>query len=125
MLGRPAFALVLRRAITHSQEGIPPSQAEKRPMRRMSLTVRCVTGVLVTATLIDAQQPAPPAGTPPAIDIDMVLGGWEKAMTSIQSLYVEDLKRTTLDKTFGTKEGFAGKAMYLKSNAPGQNSRAS
>lgn len=95
-------------------------------MRRMIvLPMWCVTGVLVAANLIEAQQPAQPPPPAGGITIDQVLVGWEKAMTSIQSLYVEDLRRTTLDKVFGTKETFAGKAMYLKSNAPGQGSRAS
>jgi len=80
---------------------------------------------LLTAAVILAQgtQPAP-APDPNAANLDAVLGGWEKAMTSIQSLYC-DVNRETLDRVFSTKDKFSGRAMYVRSNLPGQGSRAS
>lgn len=76
---------------------------------------------LVVASALTAQTP-PAATSDPKLD--EVLQQWEKAMTSIQSLLVH-INRTTIDKTYQTTEVFEGTAKYLKSNLPGQPSRAS
>jgi TIGR03009 family protein len=78
--------------------------------------------LLWTTAWVSAQQ------TPPVTDanaqLDAVLAGWEKTMTSIRSLQAE-CERTTVDKVFGTQEVFRGSAKYLKGPGAGQGSRAS
>ncbi|MCI0377214.1 MAG: TIGR03009 domain-containing protein [Gemmataceae bacterium] len=86
-------------------------------MRLFSLIV---TAMLAAGVAL-AQQPG---GDPKAPTVDEVLERWEKTMAGVQNLYAEKVKRTTIDRTFQTKEIFEGHAMYLKSNVPNQGSRA-
>jgi TIGR03009 family protein len=79
--------------------------------------------LLLASTLVAAQQGAAPAQDPNA-QLDLVLMGWEKTLTSLRSLHVE-CQRTTVDKVFRTTEVFKGSAKYLKTPGPGQGSRAS
>lgn len=78
--------------------------------------------LLLTGTLLLAQQGTPPAQDPNA-QLDSVLDAWEKSLTSLRSMYAV-CQRTTLDKVFQTKEVFKGSAKYMKA-PPGQGSRAS
>ena len=87
-------------------------------MRAFSLLA--ILAMAATAAL--AQQAAPQAVNPG--QVDAVLDGWERSLTSLRSLYA-DCERTTLDKVFQTREVFKGTAKYLKALAPGQGSRAS
>lgn len=77
---------------------------------------------LLVASPLSAQTQPPP--TAQDAKLDEVLLQWEKAMTSLQTLVV-NINRTTIDKTYQTTEVFEGTAKYLKSNLPGQASRAS
>jgi TIGR03009 family protein len=82
-----------------------------------------LTSLFFASTLVMAQQGAP-AQDANSAQVDAVLAGWESSLTSLRSLYAE-CERTTIDKTFQTKEIFKGSAKYLKSPGPGQGSRAS
>jgi TIGR03009 family protein len=79
--------------------------------------------LLLASTLVAAQQGAQPAQDSSA-QLDSVLAGWEKTLTSLRSLYAE-CERTTMDKVFQTTEVFKGSVKYLKAPGPGQGSRAS
>jgi TIGR03009 family protein len=78
---------------------------------------------LMASALVLAQQGAAPVPNSSA-ELDAVLAGWEKTLTSIRSLHAE-CQRTTMDKVFQTKEVFKGSAKYVKAPGPGQGSRAS
>jgi TIGR03009 family protein len=69
-------------------------------------------------------RPAPPPLDPANNKLDEVLVNWEKAMAGVQSLHV-DIVRTKLFKNFQSRDVFKGFAKFLKSNQPGQSSRAS
>jgi len=79
-------------------------------------------GLLLIASWIHAQQPPPQQAV--AAKLDEVLEKWEKSMTGMQSMTVY-CKRTTLDKTFNSKDEYQGLAKLLKSNVPNQPCRGS
>src|SRR4051812_2032114 len=86
-------------------------------------------GLALIAAVAGAQQAqqAPPAqAAPPVVDqqLDLVLKYWEQVMTGVQSLEAECV-RTTTDKVFKTQDVYVGTARFLKSQVPGQHSRAS
>lgn len=87
-------------------------------MRALWLTLPALGLANVVAL---AQQP--PVPDPGGQQLGQVLVGWEKAMTSIHSLYAE-VHRTTVDKVFKSTEVFKGTAKYQKSSVAGQQSRA-
>ena len=62
-----------------------------------------------------AQQAQQPAGLNPANNqLDAVLVGWEKAMSTVEKLEA-GCTRTTIDKTLQKQETFKGTAKFLKS----------
>ena len=83
----------------------------------------CVCSVIValSAALLASAQPA---GQPPAKEsVDLVLRGWEKAMTDLQS-FACVAQRKTLDKALGTRDEHKGYAMFMKPATPTDSSRA-
>ncbi len=82
-----------------------------------------VASLALTGAVTMAQQ-APPAQSVNPGQLDVVLEGWERSLTSLRTLYAE-CQRTTQDKVFQTREIFKGRAQYLKAPGPGQGSRAS
>ena len=78
-----------------------------------------VAGVFMVCGPVAAQQSQPPAG-PPADPLaqqrlDALLSRWESAMKAIDSL-VAQCNRTTVNKTFQTKDDFEGSASFLRPN---------
>lgn len=65
-----------------------------------------------------------PQVAPTPDKLDFVLANWEKAMGDIQSM-VAQCTRTTVDKVFQSTETLKGTAKFVKSQRPGQGSRAS
>jgi TIGR03009 family protein len=84
-------------------------------MRKYALTL---AALFLVGTAVPAQQTtlaAPAALDPVKNPLDAILVNWEKAMSGIKQL-TAGMTRTTLDKTFQTKDVFEGTAKYLKPN---------
>jgi TIGR03009 family protein len=82
--------------------------------RWLSLTaLLCATPLVLFAAQVPAPAPAPldPANN----KLDAILVQWEKAMSSIATLYTQ-VERKTVDKTFRTEQVYRGEAKYLKPN---------
>jgi TIGR03009 family protein len=89
------------------------------------MRVMFVLATLAAASTVTlAQQGAPPVQAVNPGQLDPVLDGWERSLTTLRSLYA-DCEHTTQDKVFQTREVFKGTAKYLKAPGPGQGSRAS
>lgn len=74
---------------------------------------------LIISVTVAAQGP----GQAQKETLDSVLGGWEKAMTDLQS-FACVAQRKTLDKALGTRDEFKGYAMFMKAGAKETGSRA-
>lgn len=76
-----------------------------------------LAGAFLVASALQAQQPQQPAASTidPRNRLDHVLLQWEQKMKSLQSLAAA-CTRTTLDKTYQTKEIFEGTAKYMRPN---------
>lgn len=82
----------------------------------MRVFALALTTCLATPLLLLAQGQAAPLQTPPAqasSELDMVLGGWEKAMSSLDSL-VAQCTRTEINKVYQAKDIYEGSAKYLR-----------
>ncbi|HYT87269.1 MAG TPA: hypothetical protein VEL76_00985 [Gemmataceae bacterium] len=79
----------------------------------MRRSILALTGALLCAASLLAQQP--PVQAPPAPDpqLDAVLANWERVMNSINSLVVQ-CTRTAIDKTWQRTDVFEGTAKFLK-----------
>lgn len=75
-----------------------------------------LASLVLTAGTLPAQQP-PPVTAPPAAPgrLDALLQRWEREMMSLQTL-VAQCNRTTIDKTYGKPQTFAGTAEYKRPN---------
>ena len=78
-----------------------------------------VPALLLAGVVAVGQQPGQP---PPQVQVDPVknkldaiLVNWEKAMSSLSTLYTQ-VKRSATDKVFLTSEVFEGEARYIKPN---------
>jgi TIGR03009 family protein len=77
-----------------------------------------LTAMLLAPAAVRAQQPSAPAA--PTVDparnrLDALLVQWEQKMKGLNTLAAE-CTRTTLDKTYQTKEVFIGRAKYMRPN---------
>lgn len=75
---------------------------------------------LVTSAVVSAQGAAQPPGKE---TLDMVLRGWEKSMTDLQS-FACVVQRKTLDKALGARDEHKGYAMFMKAQKKDDGSRA-
>lgn len=83
---------------------------------RLSL---CLGGLLLCGLALAQTSPV----APNADKLDAVLANWEKAMSEIHSM-IAVCSRVTVDKVFQSTEVFEGTAKFVKSQKPGQGSRA-
>ncbi|MBI2807827.1 MAG: TIGR03009 domain-containing protein [Planctomycetes bacterium] len=86
-------------------------------MRIFGLTILVSLAITVVVGAQGFQQPRPQE------NLDTVLGGWEKAMTDLQS-FVAVVERTTLDKALGARDQHKGYAMFLKALGKQDGTRA-
>src|SRR5262245_56221319 len=96
----------------------------------MRLAIVAASAVFITASCLAAQAhavqaPAAQAQQPgSAPSLDTLLQGWEKALTSLQSVSM-DCKRITKDRVFETTDEYRGTAKLARSAQANQSVRAS
>ena len=86
----------------------------------MRILACTLTGLLLGATCLLAQQPQPvaqpmPPQQPADPKLEAALASWEKAMTAITSFHI-DCSRINVDKAFAVTEEFTGVARFQKPN---------
>lgn len=85
----------------------------------MRTSCLALSGVLLLAATLSAQQ-LPPASSPaPALDpnnrLDALLMQWEAKMKAVQTLKAT-MNRERIDKVFNTRDAFVGEAKYMRPN---------
>jgi TIGR03009 family protein len=86
----------------------------------MRIKLLALPALLLVGEILFSQQPL----AAPDAKLREVLGNWEKAMDSVESMLVF-CKQTTFEKRFQAKEDYEGIAKYVKPEKRGQGCRAS